>query len=203
LSLLNHGDVVGAVTDGQSRSVDALLHQTDHEGLLERGHTAADNDLALHRQSEEARRHIGEGSLGGHKPRQRLAVDYKSILCRRSDKALAVLCDVECEDAANSVMVRTSWASGLIFVVIDVVAFMTVDEFLASLLDGLALLALALKAVLYNVWRMEEGGALEQPEERGWMASSPVPVSYQSRCRGESPCEPCRLRLLMMMCERL
>jgi hypothetical protein len=106
---------------------------------------------------------------------------------------------VECEDAANSVVVRTSWASGLIFVVIDVVAFMTVDEFLASLLDGLALLALALKAVLYNVWRMEEGGALEQPEERGWMASSP----YQSRCRGESPCEPCRLRLLMMMCERL
>jgi hypothetical protein len=44
---------------------------------------------------------------------------------------------------------RTCWAGGLVVVVIQVVAFLAVNEFLASLLDGLALLSLAVPSIFF------------------------------------------------------
>jgi hypothetical protein len=45
--LLNHADVVGAVTDAEANGVLASLHHADDESLLKRRRSAAYNGLCV------------------------------------------------------------------------------------------------------------------------------------------------------------
>mmetsp|Transcript_17807 Transcript_17807/g.62487 ORF Transcript_17807/g.62487 Transcript_17807/m.62487 type:complete len:637 (+) Transcript_17807:2623-4533(+) len=55
LRLLNHGHIIGTVADGQRHGLrrDARSDQTHHPGLLQRGHAAGDDHLALSRHLQE------------------------------------------------------------------------------------------------------------------------------------------------------
>src|ERR1700744_6320838 len=55
---LNHGDVVGSVSDGQQERLQMPLDEFDNQCLLKWGHSAADNSLAHDGKVEEQFLHV-------------------------------------------------------------------------------------------------------------------------------------------------
>lgn len=78
ISSLNHTDIVGTVSNCKRHDTQTILDQPHDEGLLERRHTAADDTLALHSETQEQLL----VRLVTQRLDQRRAVDDKNVSAR-------------------------------------------------------------------------------------------------------------------------